>query len=216
MKYPWVDKFVMHAAPEDLPQEDTGTNEPVDTTNTEDMPDSSLAEDLTGETIDQTNTDSQMDTTQPEESIDMTGNDQLQQQIDDLKKQIDDLQGMFDLEEEVSILKKRIDNINIPDDPDMNDSIFQSASSEVKYIKRAMRRFVSKTKKQSGLTGDQEQLIINELEQTPELSCQEVAFKLAPQINVTEQDIVDFIRNTDYRFRHRHRRDASVIDWAQL
>jgi hypothetical protein len=48
------------------------------------------------------------------------------------------------------------------------------------------------------------------------MSCQQIAASLASKLNASEQDIFDFIRNTDYRFRHRHFRESSVIDWNAL
>jgi phosphopantetheine adenylyltransferase len=186
MEYPWNDAFLIEAA------EDTGTNEPVDTTS-EEEPDPELAQDLT-ETGDTS---------------------ELQAEIDNLKKQIEELQKNFDLENEVKLLKKRLDNISMPSDTDLNDSINQSASREVKYIKRAVRRFLSKNKI-SGLTSAQQDAIISRLEQHPQSSCQEISSQLSKEIGASEQDIFDFIRNSDYRFRHRHWRESSVIDWNVL
>jgi len=212
MEYPWVDNIVIAApadatpvedtAPADTtlvedtpPDEETGTNEPV---SIEDQPDPELANDLTGE--DQVSEQPVIETD--------TG---IQTQIDDLKKQIEELNKDKNLQLKVDLLEKRLNNISVQDQTDLIGTIFQSASSEIKYIKRAIRRI-----KQSSLSGEQQQLISNELEQTPELSCQEIAAKLAQKLNASEQDIIDFIRNTDYRFRHRHRRDASVINWDEI
>lgn len=197
MEYPWNDNFIVEAAedtgtnePVDTTNEDTGTNEPVDTSSEE--PDPSLAKDLAG--------------------IEDTSN--LQTEIDDLKKQIEDLQKKFDLETEVALLKKRLDNIHVKDDTDMNDSINQSACREVKYVKRAVRRLGKN--KVSGLTSSQQNSIITMLEQHPQMSCQEIASQLSDELHASEQDIFDFIRNSDYRFRHRHFRESFVIDWKTL
>jgi len=205
MKYPWSDNFLIDlyskqaADPEDKPEDD-GTNEPVDQpaedTSTEDQPDPALAEDLTGD-------------------ADMGGDTDLQAEIDDLKKQLEDLKKENDLEAQVDRIKRRLDNVTVQDDADTNDSIFQSASKEVNYVKRAIRRISSKIKN-AGLTGAQQQLIITELDQHPQSSCQQIAASLASKLDVCEQDIFDFIRNSDYRFRHRHWRESSVIDWKAL
>jgi exonuclease VII large subunit len=199
MEYPWNTFLIEAAEPKDpnQPDPDTGTNEPVDpgdvdTVDPTEQPDPSLAEDLvTGDT------------------------GELQAEVDDLKKQIEELTKKFDLETEVEQLKKRLDNVSVPDDTDLNDSINQSASREIKYIKRAVRRFLMKNKT-SGLTGSQQQRIISELEKQPDSSCQQISSQLAKELEVSEQDIFDFIRNSDYRFRHRHWREASVIDWDFL
>lgn len=193
MIYPWADNFIIQAEVKDTPpDETTGTNEPVESDITEldqqDQPDTALAEDLSGISEDDSD---------------------IQAQIDSLKSQIEELQKNFKLQDEVEILKKRIDNIFVNDDTDMNDSINQTAFIKIRHIKRSMRRLAN-------LSSEQQQLIIAELEQTPELSCQEIAAKMTSQIKAKEQDIIDFIRNTDYRFRHRHRRDSSVIDWDYL
>lgn len=195
----FLENFFLFEGAEDTPPDpETGTNEPVsvgdmtDTENPEDQPDTSLAEDLTG-----------------------TDSGDLQAQISELNAKIEELSKNFDLGKEVEILKKRLDNINIPSDSDLNDSLFQTASSDVKYIKRALRRVANKISKKSNLNGEQQSLIISELEQNKDKTCQEVAFEFAKNLNVSEQDIIDFIRNTDYRFRHRERR-ASIIDWDSL
>jgi hypothetical protein len=199
MEYPWNTFLIEAAEPKDPNQSDpnTGTNEPVDsgdvdTVDPTEQPDKSLAEDLV-----------------------TSDSGELQAEVDELKKQIEDLTKKFDLETEVELLKKRLDNVSVPDDTDMNDSLNQSASREIKYIKRAVRRFLLKNKT-SSLTGSQQQSIILELEKQPNSSCQQIASQLANDLKVSEQDIFDFIRNSDYRFRHRHWREASVIDWNSL
>jgi hypothetical protein len=207
--YPWSEFLIEAAEPEKESDPDTGTNEPVDTgkkdedtppdesVDTGAEPDPEMAEDLAGGA--------------PAEAVD-TG---AQKEIEELKKQIEELKKKFDLETEVKQLKKRLDNISFPEDVSLNDSINQSASREIKYIKRAIRRFFLKNKT-SSLTGNQQQYIISELDQHPSQSFQDLAAKLSPMIYASEQDIFDFIRNTDYRFRHRHVRESSVIDWLDL
>ena len=203
--YPWTEFLIEAAEPDD--KEDKGTNEPVDKkedadTGTNepvsegDEPDKDMAEDLTNP---------------PSEAVD-TG---AQNEIEDLKKQIDELKKKFDIETEVEQLKKRLDNMSVVDEASLNDNINQSASSEIKYIKRALRRFLIKNKT-AGLTGHQQSCIISELDLHPTESNQALAAKLSSEINASQQDIIDFIRSTDYRFRHRHRREASVIDWNEI
>lgn len=214
MNYPWVDNFIIQAAdPADPtqdeqpdaqdtpPDEATGTNEPVVTDETDpnadpsNEPDPSLAQDIAD--ADPTMTDVEPDTSG------------LQTQIEDLKKQIEDLKSENDMETQIQDLKRRLDNISVNDETNLNDDIFQSASREVNYIKRALRRV-------SGLTGSQRQMIEAELEKKPQQSCQEIAANISKSIGASEQDIIDFIRNSDYRFRHRHAPEASVIDWNSL
>jgi len=198
MDYPWVDKFLFNAAEgEDTPpDEETGTNEPVNVP-AEDEPDPELAQDLVGEE----NTEDQ---------------DDIQLQVDELRQQIEDLSKSLDIENELEVLKRRIDNFSIPDNTDLNDSIYQTAFSEIKYVKRALRRIKESFKKQANLSSEQIEAIIIELENNSQLTCQEVAAKLSPVINANEQDIIDFIRNSDYRFRHRHRRFNSAIEWDKI
>jgi len=209
MDYPWLNKFVIEAQeplPKDSPpDESTGTNEPVDVpadeVNPEDQPNPELAGELT---------EGEPPTEDPGESLIDTS--EFQTQIDDLKKQIEELQKGEDLQQEIEILKKKIDNVNPLDDTDLNDDIYQSASAKIKYLKRAMRRLARK----AGLTGAQRQLIEAEMTQSHESTCQEIASKLAPKMNVSEQDIIDFIRNSEFRFRHRHGPRTSAIDWESL
>jgi hypothetical protein len=212
MEYPWLDKFIFEAQqPEDTPpDEETGTNEPVNTTeeNPDEQPDKSLAEDLTS------TEDVLPDEVTPTDagtSFDTSG---LQSQIDGLKKKLEEIQKNFDLEEEINILKRKLENISVQDDTNLNDSIFQSACMKIKYIKRAVRRFLDK---KARLYGKQQQLIETMLEQKPEMSSQEIAAQLTEIINMPEQDIIDFIRNSEFRFRHRrHGIEASIIDWKSL
>lgn len=199
--YSFNDKFLIEAAPEDdaATKEDTGTNEPVTTPEPED----------TGEAKD----DEQPDTAMANDLVGAPGEDDLEQ----LKKEVEELKKKFDVEDEVERIKKRLDNLSVPDDANLNDSIYQSAhKDEIRYIKRAIRRFLSK-KNASSLTGEQQQKIITELDQNSDITNQQIAAKLSPVIHASEQDIFDFIRNTDYRFRHRHhRREASVINWDEI
>jgi len=198
MEYPWMDNFIIYA---DSPADpETGTNEPVDilentdepkepqdTGNPEDKPDPDLANEIAGDSSD------------------------VQSQIDALKGQVEELSKNIDLQSQIDILKRKIENINVLDDADNNDNINQSANSKINYIKRAIRRL-----KSYNLTSEQQQQIISELEQSPQLANCEIALKLSPSIDASEQDIVDFIRSTDYRFRHRHRRESTVLDWNIL
>jgi phosphomevalonate kinase len=188
MEYPWNNEIIIQAAESDP---ETGTNEPVGspkgestTDSPEDQPDPSLAEQIVSG-------DTGIDT---------------QAQIDELKKQLEDMLKKFDLENEVQDLKKRLENIHVPDDTNMNDSLNQSASTQIKFVKRAIRRIMSKNVV-AGLTGKQQQLITTELDQHPQLSCQQISAELSEKIGASEQDIFDFIRNSDYRFRHRHWRE---------
>jgi hypothetical protein len=174
------------------PTEDTGTNEPVEEPVDDaaikpgDAPDPALAEGLANDTS------------------------EIDSQVDKMQKELDELQKKFNLENEVKILKRRLDNITVTDDTNMNDSLNQSAHREIRYVKRAMRRLMSKYFKEGSLSSVQEDKIISELETNPQLSGQEIAAKLSSEIKAKEQDIFDFIRNTDFRFRHRHRRLRDV------
>ena len=68
---------------------------------------------------------------------------QLQEEIKKLKEQVDELTGEEKLQHEIDNLKKRMDNIVVQDDPNMNDSIYQSAS-KIAYVKRCLRRIAAK------------------------------------------------------------------------
>lgn len=226
MEYPWLDKFVMHAAPEDMPleppvedtppDEATGTNEPVDvpadSANPDEQPNPDLAQDITeSDPLSDIGTDAVDTSAQP---VDTSAIDGMQTQIDDLKKQLEDLQSDYDMEGQIEILKKRLDNLQTLDDVDLNDSLNQSASSEISYIKRAIRRYQLK---KTSLTGEQQTEINLKLEQHPQMSCQEIAAEIASSTGANEQDIIDFIRNSEFRFRHRHGpHESSVIDWNIL
>lgn len=183
-------EFLFEAAEPDTTEPD-GTNEPVeqpaddpsaDETSPEDQPDPSLAQDIAGD------------------------NSDLDTKIETLQKELDELQKKYDLENEVNLLKRRLDNLNIVDDTNLNDSLNQSAKLEIKFVKRAIRRIKSKIIKEGNLSSSQQNKIILELETNPQLTSQEIAAKLSSDIKAKEQDIFDFIRNSDFRFRHRHRR----------
>ncbi|MDD5650228.1 MAG: hypothetical protein PHF86_07430 [Candidatus Nanoarchaeia archaeon] len=210
MDYPWFDKFAIEAAEDTEPDEETGTNEPVsvddETENVEEQPDTEMAKDLTEDT----------GTTESEPVVqDTVDVNNIQEQIDGLKTQIEDMQKNFDLEDEVKDLKRRIENISVPDETNTNDDIFQSASLQINYIKRSIRRFFRV--KTSKLSGKQQKAIEDLLEQKPSMSSQEIALQLSKSINASDQDIIDFIRNSEFRFRHRrHGVEASVIDWNFL
>lgn len=194
MEYPWNKEILIQAAEPETeepkvdsePDPESGTNEPVGAPEgdvpAEDKPDPELAGDIAG--------------TEP------SGSD-VQTQIEDLKKQLDEINKKFDLETEVNILKKRLENVHVPDETDLNDSLNQTAS-KISFVKRAIRRILSK---KSCLTGAQQQLITTELDQHPQLSCQQMSAKLAKELGASEQDIYDFIRYSDYRYRHRHWRE---------
>lgn len=226
MEYPWLDKFVMHAAPEDmpleppvedtLPDETTGTNEPVDvpadSANPDEQPNPDLAQDITES--DPLSDIGMQPADTSAESVDTSAINEIQTQIDDLKKQLEDLQSDYDMEGEIEILKKRLDNLRTLDDSDLNDNLNQSASTQINYIKRAIRRYQLK---KIALTGEQQTQINLKLEQNPEMSCQEIAAEIASNIGANEQDVIDFIRNSEFRFRHRHGpRESSIIDWNIL
>jgi len=193
MEYPWIDKFIVNSAEDTPPDEETGTNQPVEP---DEEPNPELAKDIVeGE---------------PQETyIEPETINNLQTQIEDLQKQIEDLQKQDDLEVEIERIKNRLDNISVPDDTDLNDSLFQSASSKIKYLKRAIRRI-------KPLNSEQITQINLKLEQKPQMSCQEIALDLAKTIGAKEQDIIDYIRNSEFRFRHRHWRESSVINWEEI
>jgi len=116
---------------------------------------------------------------------------------------LDEINKKFDLQTEVDILKKRLENVHVPDETDLNDTLNQTAS-KISFVKRAIRRILSK---KSCLSGEQQQLITTELDQHPQLSCQQMSSKLAKELGASEHDIYDFIKNSDYRYRHRHWRE---------
>ncbi|MDD5650074.1 MAG: hypothetical protein PHF86_06625 [Candidatus Nanoarchaeia archaeon] len=207
MEHPWFDRFIRQSAPaEDTPpDETTGTNEPVDvpaddpSVSPDEQPNPDLAQDIADMPATDTGAEAPSD----------AGTDALQSQIDELKKQLEDLQTDYDTQGEIDELKKRIDNLRVPDDIDMNDSLFQSAAIEINYLKRACRRLNRKC----GLTGSQRTLINMRLEQHPTMSNQEIAAELASIVGAKQQDIFEYIMNSEFRFRHRHGPHASIIDW---
>jgi hypothetical protein len=66
-------------------------------------------------------------------------------QIDALKGQIKDLSKEKGIEEQLKTLQKRLDNLSIPTDADLNDSLNQSAS-KISAIQRSMRRIIASIK----------------------------------------------------------------------
>jgi prefoldin subunit 5 len=66
-------------------------------------------------------------------------------QIDALKGQITDLSKEKDIEEQLKTLQKRLDNLNVPTDADMNDSLNQTAS-KIASVQRNLRRLMASVK----------------------------------------------------------------------
>lgn len=70
---------------------------------------------------------------------------QLKQEIEEVKKHLDSLDGEEKIKNDIADLKKKMDNIEILDDANFNDSIYQEASHKVAHAKRVLRRKQAKT-----------------------------------------------------------------------
>ena len=70
----------------------------------------------------------------------------LKKEIKDLKEKVEKLSGEEKLKAEIEMLKKKMENFNYPEDPNMNDTFFQSARSKVRHAQRIYRRIISKFK----------------------------------------------------------------------
>jgi hypothetical protein len=220
MNYPWLSNFLIEAAD----SKDDGTNEPFDPN--EDTEKDNTSNEVTDDTVDDTANDTEENTDDNIEHLDDTSEDEiddnsnivqkkpqepkssaeideLKQQISELKEQLDELQKSSDVEEEVNKLKQRLDNLDIPDEANLNDSLFQISKKDIQIIKRAIRRCFAKA---SSLNSKQQEKIINEVRQNSHLSYQEISKKLSGVLGARQLDIFDFLMNTDYGFRHRHRR----------
>jgi hypothetical protein len=91
-------------------------------------------------------TDSQQgDPAQQTEST--SGIESLQKEIKDLKSQIEKLNGEEKMKNDIKELKEKLDNVVVQHNPNLNETIYQTAS-KIKYFKRAMRRLVNKNAKQ--------------------------------------------------------------------
>jgi len=224
MEYPFLNHLLFQAAPEDAATDETPAEDPSTDETTDAPAEDAPAEDsATDETAD-TSTDMPVDPEDlpvgsdvPAEApaeggpdlnaiVGETGQadvDALKQEIDSLKKKIKELEGNFDLETEVTQIKKRLDNLNVPDNADINDNLFESGSIELKQIKRSMRRMFAK---KADLNGQQQEKIILEIKTNPQLSYQQLAKKLSSMIDANEQDIFDYLSNLGHEYKHRHRR----------
>jgi len=80
--------------------------------------------------------------TKPEEgsSNEPPNLDQLKDDVEDLKKEMKEVSKQETLEQQIKQLKKRLDNLDIQDDADLNDTIYQAASSKIKFVERLMKR----------------------------------------------------------------------------
>lgn len=59
-------------------------------------------------------------------------------EMEDLKKRLEELEKDKTLQGQVNVLKRKLDRLQINDDPNLNDSIFQSATK--KYVMRRISR----------------------------------------------------------------------------
>jgi len=215
MDYPFLNHLLFQAAdPEDPstdtpaedPAADEATDAPVEDTPQEDAPvdpeDLPVGSEALGDTT-ETPAEGGPDLNAIVGETGQADVDALKQEIDSLKKKIKELEGNFDLETEMDQIKKRLDNLNVPDDADINDNLFESGSTELKQIKRAMRRMFAK---KADLSGQQQEKIILEIRTNPQLSYQQLAKKLSSMINANEQDIFDYLSNLGHEYKHRHRR----------
>lgn len=137
---------------------------------------------------------------QPAEDIEEDSSNDIQKEVEDLKEQLAEIKKNFDMEDEVKAIKRRLDNMVVPDETDLNDSLFQIARKDIQIIKRAIRRCYAKI---SSLTGNQQERIVNEVRQNPQLSYQEVSKKLSGVLGARQHDIFDFLMNTDTGIRHK-------------
>lgn len=64
----------------------------------------------------------------------------LKEEINTLKTSLDDLKKEKDVQQQIDFLRKKLENFNVVDNTDLNDSIFQTAKTEINFIKRALRR----------------------------------------------------------------------------
>ena len=194
----WLDKLAQE-------EQDTATDE-QDTTEAGNSESQDSGDDQSAESSDQPPADGEGE--QPAEGEQQPSSDsgvtseQIGGEIDALKKELEELKSNKDLEDEVERLKKKIDNINIDDDTNLNDSIYQSAS-KVAYVKRAMRRIFKK--RASYLTTEQQEAVMNELRKNGDIPYQQLAQSMADTIGAKEDDIFMFL--TNFANSNKHRRD---------
>lgn len=70
--------------------------------------------------------------------------DEIKNEMKQLKEKMNQLTGEEKMQHEIDVLKRRLNDLQVPDDADLSDSIFQSASIKVAHIKREIRRFEEK------------------------------------------------------------------------
>ena len=63
----------------------------------------------------------------------------LKTQIEEIKTKLDESIGVEQIKKQVDDMRKKLDDLNVPDDANLNDSIFQSASV-INHAKRLIRR----------------------------------------------------------------------------
>jgi hypothetical protein len=116
--------------------------------------------------------------------------------LKDLKKQVKELYTEKDLQSQLDVLKRRIEDIQIPDEANLNSTMFQSAS-KIGYVKREWRRFKAQLSKKSVLTGPQRSTIENYLNQHFEMSYPELAAFIAQRVNADKGEVFCYLMTLD-------------------
>lgn len=114
----------------------------------------------------------------------------LKKEIKDLKGQIEKINGEEKLKNDIKELREKLDNVVVQHNPDLNQTINQSAS-KIKYFKRAMRRI---SKKASNEFDDYAKEVAKGI-------FEKVGPSLKKYMGITEKTILEDIDNEDLRMK---------------
>jgi len=124
----------------------------------------------------------------------------LKKEVENLKKELQEKKQKEETQNQIDELKKRIDKIEVQDDTNLNDSIYQSAA--IKHAQRMLRRIKNKIAQSSTkLTTKQIEIIQQEYLTNTHLSAQELANKISKKVDANHNDIYQFLMNFDHQNR---------------
>jgi hypothetical protein len=140
------------------------------------------------------------DSTKPDESSeqdtsDVTSTDQLQNQLKELQNQVKKLKTDEGLNKQLEELKKQIERIEVPDrNPDMNSSLFQSASIKIKHSRRVLRRICANhLKKKAYFNTKQIELMENFTRAYPELGYNQLSNLISKDLFLNPHEIYFYL-----------------------
>jgi hypothetical protein len=131
----------------------------------------------------------------PPPQPDVTSEEQLKNQLEALKKQVEQLKTDKDVSQQLDDLKKQIDRIQVPNrNPDLNGSLFQSASMKIRHSRRKLRRICANhIQKKSFFNTKQIELMENYTKTYPELGYNQLANLISKEIFLNPHEIYFYL-----------------------